>query len=256
MVAQPPILQGTERQQLMQLRQYLYQISRDLNVSMTNLTAENFAVGSPAQKVLSGEATNEQTQNLKQQISALKSLIIKNADFVQHEMDRIEAELESNYVAVSEFGTFTENIQAQITATAENVSQVIDYQATITDDLASIGNEFDAYVIETNGYIRQGIIGYEDAVPVIGIAIGQDVQVTGTTETVNGKEYSVIDTSSNMSVWTPGKLSFYIHGAEVAYFSNGALYVDVIFVRSRIIGGSDEWEISFDEGFTIKWIGG
>lgn len=255
-IQQPPILRGSPQQQLVQIRQYLYQISRDLNASLNNLTEENFAAGSNAAKALAGEASEQVKQETKKQLSSLKSLIIKTADLVYQEMDRIETSLTSTYVAQSDYGVFTENIQGQISAEAARIDQLISYDAEITDNMNSLSAGFDAYVIETQGYIKQGIIGYEDAVPIIGIAIGQDVQVTGTTETVNGKSYDVIDTASNMSIWTPEKLSFWINGAEAAYFSNGALYVGTIYVQSKVIGGSGKWSISFDGPLIIKWIGG
>ncbi len=255
-ISQPPILNGSDRQQLIQIRQYLYQMSRDLNLALNNLTAENFANGViPTQNSQGSDSSEQQKQEFKQQLSSLKSLIIKTADTVYSEIDVIETNLSSTYVAQSAFGTFSEEINAQFKATAESVQQSIDYQATLTDDLNSISDAFNAYRIETGGYIKQGIIGYDGAVPIIGIAIGQDIKVTGT-DTKDGKEYEIIDTSSNMSVWTPSKLAFYVNGMEAAYVSNGAFYVADMYVLSRLFLGQRNWQISTVGGFTVKWIGG
>ena len=254
-ISQPPILSGSDRQQLIQIRQYLYQMSRDLNLALNNLTADNFVTGAEAKKALGGSEGSQEQQNpeTRKQLSTLKSLIIKTAETVEAEMDVLEANLASTYVAQSTFGTFAEEINTQITATAENVQQTIDYQATLTDSLNGISNSFDQYVVETGGYIKQGIIGYEDVVPIIGIAIGQDIKVIGT-DTKDGQEYEVIDTSSNMSVWTPEKLAFYVNGMEAAYVSNGAFYVADMYVLSRLF--LNNWQISSNRGLTIKWIGG
>ena len=232
-------------------------MSRDLNLALNNLTSENFVTSAEAQKALGGSGDREEQlhQETRKQMSSLKSLIIKTADTVQAEMDLLEASLASTYVAQSTFGTFAEEIHTQISATAENVQQNIDYQATLTDDLNSLGAAFDRYVVETGGYIKQGIIGYDGAVPIIGIAIGQDIKVTGT-DTKDGKEYEIIDTSSNMSVWTPSKLAFYVNGMEAAYVSNGAFYVADMYVLNRLFLGQNRWQISTDRGLTIKWIGG
>ena len=89
--------------------------------------------------------------------------------------------------------------------------------------------------------------------PTIGIAIGQDIQTTGT-QSVDGKTYDVIDTSHNMSVWTSKKLSFYVEGAEIAYFSNGALHVG--HVELDRITAAGKWDVSFSDGVAFKWIGG
>ena len=245
--AQPPILRGTEKEQLVQMRQYLYRISIDLNTALTNLTAENFAPGSAAADLLGGKGAGGQTsQTDNKGLSELKSLIIKTADQVRAEIDVLETNLASTYVAQSEFGTFSENITTQITDTAENVQRTIDYQATLADD-------FNNYKIATGGYIKQGIIGYKDAVPIIGIAIGQDIQVKGT-DIKDGTEYEVIDMASNMSVWTPEKLAFYVNGMEAAYVSNGAFYADDMYILSRLF--LNNWQISSNRGLTIKWIGG
>lgn len=250
-ISQPPILSGSDRQQLVQIRQYLYQMSRDLNLALNNLTAENFSTSAEAKKVLGGSDDSKEVQNqeTRKQLSSLKSLIIKTADQVRAEIDVLETNLASTYVAQSTFGTFEEEINTKITATAENVKQTIDYQAQLTDSMNGLSADFLDYKVNTSGYIKQGIIGYDGAVPVIGIAIGQDIQVTGETDTFKGDNYDVIDMSSHMSVWTPDKLSFYVEGKEAAYVSNGAFYVsDRLFLNN--------WQISSNRGLTIKWIGG
>lgn len=253
-ISPPPILNGSDRQQLVQIRQYLYQISRDLNLALNNLTEDNFVNGIiPAQKGQEKDSSEQQKQEFKQQLSSLKSLIIKTADTVHAEMDVLEASLSSTYVAQSTFGTFSEEINNQLSVTAEGVQQSIDYQAELTDALNGISKNFNDYKIDTSGYIKQGIVGYDGAVPIIGIAIGQDIKITGT-DTNGDTEYDVIDTSSNMSVWTTNKLSFLVNGVEAAYVSNGAFYVADMYVTSRLF--LNNWQISTNRGLTIKWIGG
>lgn len=234
---------------------YLYRVTEQLNLALTNLGTENFAADSAARKVLGGGMSEEQQKTLNAGLGNLKSLIIKTADAVQAEMQVLETSLESKYVAVSDFGAYQEDIAAQLTATAEKIEQTISYYAALSDALGGVSDEFDAYTVEVQGYIRQGIIGYEDAVPVIGIAIGRDLTVTGAQETVDGKVYDVIDTSSNMSVWTPDKLGFYINGTEAAYFSNGALYVGTVIVQTKLVLGQNKWQIDHANGFAVKWIG-
>ena len=234
---------------------YLYRVTEQLNLALSNLSAENFASDSTARQVLSGGMSGEQKKTLESGLGNLKSLIIKTADAVQAEMQVLETSLESKYVAVSDFGAYQEDIAARLTATAASIEQAISYYAALSDALGGVSDEFDAYTVEVAGYIRQGIIGYEDAVPVIGIAIGRDLTVTGAQETVDGKTYDVIDTSSNMSVWTPDKLGFYINGTEAAYFSNGALYVGTVIVQTKLALGQNKWQIDHANGFAVKWIG-
>lgn len=234
---------------------YLYRVTQKLNLALSNLGAENFAANSTARQVLSGGMSGEQKKTLMDGLGNLKSLIIKTAQTVQAEIQVLETSLDSKYVAVSDFGAYQEDITARLTATAASIEQAISYYAALSDALGGVSDEFNAYTVEVAGYIRQGIIGYEDAVPVIGIAIGRDLTVTGAQETVDGKTYDVIDTSSNMSVWTPDKLAFYINGTEAAYFSNGALYVGTVIVQQKLVVGQNRWQIDHENGLSIKWIG-
>ena len=234
---------------------YLYRVTEQLNLALANLGAENFAPESAARTILKGDLSEGQRQEMQSALASLKSLIIKTADAVQAEMQVLETSLESKYVAVSDFGTYQEDIAARLTATAESIEQAISYYAALSDALGGVSDEFNAYTVEVAGYIRQGIIGYDGAAPVIGIAIGRDLRVTGAQETVDGKTYNVIDTSSNMSVWTPERLAFYINGTEAAYFSNGALYAGTVIVQQKLVVGQNKWQIDHASGLTIKWIG-
>lgn len=235
---------------------YLYRVTEQLNLALSNLSAENFASDSPARQVLSGGMSGEQKETLERGLGNLKSLIIKTADAVQAEQAALELRLQSTYVALSDFGDYQEEIDTRLTATAARIEQALSYYAELSDSLHGVSEDFEAYRVDVQGYIRQGVIGYDGAVPIIGIAMGRDLRVTGAKETVDGTEYEVIDTSSNMSIWTPDKLSFYINGAEAAYFSNGALYVGTVIVKEKLVLGQDKWQITHDDGFTVRWIGG
>lgn len=245
-IQQPPILRGTDGEKITRLHSYLYQIARDLNSALNNLTEENFVQGSVAAQVLS-RGPEQQKKELDGSLNTLKSLIIKTSDTVQKEVDALETELHSSYVAQSELGTFLEEIDADITARADALEQEITSNTVLINAASQ-----EITKIDTRNYIRQGIVGYtDDAVPIIGIAIGQDIQVAGTE---NG--YDIIDTRSNMSIWTPEKLSFFINGAEAGYFSNGALYTGDTIVKGKLFLSNNRWEVSHTNGFTIKWIGG
>lgn len=154
------------------------------------------------------------------------------------------------------FNTFAETISSRLEACAGSIANEIEYRAVLDGRVDDAKTSLDAYIAETSGYIKQGIVGYDGITPVIGVAIGQDIKTTGAADTAaNGRVYDVIDTSNNMSVWTAQKLSFYISGAEVAYFSNNSLHVGGIEVENSVVLGG-KWEITYTPGFTVKWIGG
>ena len=235
---------------------YLFQTAQALNLALSRLDESNFSEDSTARQILAGGQTAEQKKETEQGLGRLRTLIIKTADAVRAEQAALELRLQSTYVALSDFGDYQEEIDTRLTATAASIEQALSYYAELSDSLHGVSEDFDAYRVDVQGYIRQGVIDYDGAVPVIGIAMGRDLRVTGAKETVDGTEYEVIDTSSNMSIWTPDKLSFYINGAEAAYFSNGALYVGTVIVKEKLVLGQDKWQITHDDGFTVRWIGG
>lgn len=235
---------------------YLFQTAQALNLALSRLDESNFSEDSTARQILAGGQTAEQKKETEQGLGRLRTLIIKTADAVRAEQAALELRLQSTYVALSDFGDYQEEIDTRLTATAARIEQALSYYAELSDSLHGVSEDFNAYRVDVQGYIRQGVIGYDGAVPIIGIAMGRDLRVTGAKETVDGTEYEVIDTSSNMSIWTPDKLSFYINGAEAAYFSNGALYVGTVIVKEKLVLGQDKWQITHDDGFTVRWIGG
>ena len=167
--------------------------------------------------------------------------------------ERVES-LSSTYVARSDFGTYREDINQRITANSTKIEQQFAFASEIQANTNRVEVDFAAYKTNVEGYIRQGIVGYDGTIPIIGIAIGQDIRTTGTSVETDRGVFDEIDKRSNMSVWTTEKLSFYIGGQEAAYFSNGKLTVSQI--ATDRITGSGKWDVSFTNGVKFKWIGG
>ena len=113
----PPTLQGNQVQQLADVRRYLFRLVEQLNTSAEQLgSAQTGGNGSAAMSAAGGTAGGKTELNAAQE--ELKTLIIKTANTVRHEMDALTARLESEYVAQSEFGTFRETVANDITASA------------------------------------------------------------------------------------------------------------------------------------------
>ena len=167
--------------------------------------------------------------------------------------ERVES-LSSTYVARSDFGTYREDINQRITTNSTKIEQQFAFAAEIQANTNRVEVDFAAYKTNVEGYIRQGIVGYDGTIPIIGIAIGQDIRTTKTGVETEQGVFDEIDKRSNMSVWTTEKLSFYIGGQEAAYFSNGRLTVAQI--ATDRITGSGKWDVSFTNGVKFKWIGG
>ena len=182
------------------------------------------------------------------------NILNRGLDGVYSYMDERVESLSSTYVARSDFGTYREDINQRITTNSTKIEQQFAFAAEIQANTNRVEVDFAAYKTNVEGYIRQGIVGYDGTIPIIGIAIGQDIRTTGTSVETERGVFDEIDKRSNMSVWTTEKLSFYIGGQEAAYFSNGKLTVSQI--ATDRITGSGKWDVSFTNGVKFKWMGG
>ena len=182
------------------------------------------------------------------------NILDRGLEGVYSYMDERVESLSSTYVARSDFGTYREDINQRITTNSTKIEQQFAFASEIQANTNRVEVDFAAYKTNVEGYIRQGIVGYDGTIPIIGIAIGQDIRTTGTSVETEQGVFDEIDKRSNMSVWTTEKLSFYIGGQEAAYFSNGKLTVAQI--ATDRITGSGKWDVSFTNGVKFKWIGG
>ena len=211
----PPMTDGAD------LQRFLFRLVDELNNSLNNIGSY---AGSSASQVELGGSSSASGSLDDGTVNELKSLIIKNAKDVQTEIEALSKTTDGIENDISQLSI---GLEQKIKATDQTVSK---------------------HISTTNGYIRQGVVRYDGLTPIIGIAIGQDIAVTGVKVTVNGVEYDTIDTSHNMIVLTSDKLSFYLSGNEVAYFANDSLHVNRISVG--------DWMIERRNGLSIRWIGG
>ena len=109
----PPAPTGTLSQQMQKQYAYLFQLAQMLNRAAEQ--AEQQPQTQTVQKTV--QAAQAQTA------AELKSLIVKSADAVRKEMDRLETELKGSYVASSEFGTYLEKNSQEIESDPTGLSR-------------------------------------------------------------------------------------------------------------------------------------
>ena len=244
-------LRGTTEEKLAQVRSFLFQLVEKLNRAVVDLD-DNIV---ETTRTVIGSVSSEAAKAANANAANLRALIIQTADTIEHEMDEIKTDLSSNYVASSElYGTYTESINTTITESAAAVTQAIETGTTITTIQDAIGT-LQQYESNMSGYIKSGIVDWDGITPVIGIAIGQELEFTDTQVTVDGTVYTEIDKKQFSSVFTATELAFYQGTQKVAYMKNDRLYItDAIFTGT--VHHGDKWEISHTNGYTLKWIGG
>lgn len=237
----PNITASTEREQLAQIRSYLYQfipqLQWALNTIETPSASNNVVIQSPqnvAQKSVDAEVS----------FNAIKSLIIKSADIVEAYYEEINSRLVSAYRALSDFGTYTEQTEKLVTDTASFTKEAYSRLSTIESDIDGIISR------ETKGYIQTGIVvdslsadeaekyGKKEGDSLIGIEVGEEI---------DGK-------FTRYARFTSNRLSFYDQNdSEVAYISNYKLYITNAEITGKLTLGA--FQIDTTKGFNLKYVG-
>lgn len=245
----PPYPTGSVQQQLTQQYSYLFQMAQQLNMALTALESGTVA-GAAAQTVRhqGGAAASAASPAGEQQFQNLRAMIVKTAAQVTRRMEQLELRLGEEYVASSQFGTYVQRLSAYLEANPEALTQYYSFCGDLAANVAAVDAAFSSYRLDTEGYIRTGIVYYEGASPVYGVAVGQNL----TTTEVDGRQ--VVEQNNFRAVFTAQKLSFWQDSTEIAYVSNNRLYITSITVLDSISIGS--WRMDSGSGLAFKWIGG
>lgn len=250
----PPILTGTALQQIAALRDYLVRQTRNRDSESPESAGSGIRV---VQARSGGESgTGQAGAKERQEAAALRALIIKTADVVEQHVDELNQTLHEDYLALSDFGSYQENIDTQIRQTARETVESYGYDDRIDAANAGIG-ELQSAVTELDGQIRRGLItDPETGETVLGIAISQNLRFTGQTRTEGGLTYWELSPGQTLGLYTSTGWQFWIGGSRRGWFdsSDGMLHVSQILVESRLQLGAD-WLITTSGGFGIRYIG-
>lgn len=232
------------------LYNYLYQLAEYLSL-------QTWAKEETPQTEKVAVRKSEEESALGSQYDAIKSLIVKTADTVRvkesisgllKSVETLNTVLSRDYVAISDFGTYLEQLNAQISIDPEAIEQYYRFVSELKANVDAITADFLNYKVETEGYIRTGIVDYNNGVPVFGVAVGQNL----TTVEVDGE--AVVEQKNFRATYTANKLSFWQDAVEVAYVSNNKLYINNITALGKVTIG--KWDIDPSAGMAFKWIGG
>lgn len=235
----PNITGLTEREQLTQIKSYLYQLVGQLQWSLNNLetTTSTAVVNAPK----SASMPSSQTDS-KVAFDSIKSLIIKSAEIVDAYYEEINSRLVGEYVAQSDFGEFSEHTEQAITENSTEIERAFENIQEIITDIENI--EFT--LVEVNAHIRSGLLYYDEGVPVYGLEIGQK-------NTIDGEEVF-----NKYARFTSDRLSFYDQNdTEVAYISDYKLYIRNVEITGSYKIGELVDKVYNDFGDVVtKWVGG
>lgn len=243
----PNITGKTEKEQLLQLKSYLYQLSEQLQWAFATISTQGGEGSSSVviNQVLGATSQGDSDLTSSPAFTELQSLIVKTAHTVEAYYEEVNTKLVSEYVALSDFGTYTERTEKLERETSAFTEE------TYTK-FAVIEGEIDDYRL-TKGYIKTGIIvdslsaneagayGKKEGDSLIGIEVGEDI----------GGSFA------RYARFTAGRLSFYNqNGDELAYISNYKLYIRNVEIEESFQEGGYKDFIDANGGIVTKWVGG
>ena len=204
-LAYPSIAGKTSGEQLESMRRYLCTLTDQLNLA-------DWSAGAVLQEVSRAiDADSLPDAERKTQLGnfgQLKALIIKTADYAAANSESFKTQLSGNYVAVSDFGKYWQKATMTVDGNEFGIRQLYDYAAGINNDFA----------VNSQQYVKTGLLYYNGAVPVYGVGVGN-------IETTVSSGNTVIDKTKNELVTvTPGKVTFWQGGDEIAYLSAKKLH--------------------------------
>ena len=251
----PPQARGGAEEQLAALRDYLVRLAQELDRAVGSETALA-AVGNVLTKTQAKTA-----EDIRAHAAALKALIIKTADEITAYADGKVEEYNSLYVAQSDFGSYYQVIERDVEDTARGAIESYRYSDAIesaqnTADGAAAAAE--AYHNELSGHIRRGIM--EDPTTHemhLGIAISENLEFTGETQTANGNTYYKLASGQTLGLYTSTGWQFWINGIKRGWFSSedSMLHVSNIVVEDCLQLGTN-WRITSAGGFGLRYTGG
>ena len=190
-LAYPSIAGKTTQEQLESMRRYLCSVTEQLNLADWSAKA---ALTEIAQVIDADGLPEEEKKTTLSGYAALKSLIIKTADFAAANSETWSAKLSGSYVAISDFGKYLEKTQLTIEGNSVGIKQLYDYTAGVNN----------AFSVNAQQYIKTGLLYYKDAVPVYGVGVG-NIETTVT----DGGERVIDQTKNELVTVTPDRVSFW-----------------------------------------------
>lgn len=253
----PPILKGTAEQQIKSLRDYLVRQASGVQ-TFEPKAGTVIQAGTAGSKGGAGSGSGTSGGGgTDSNYGALRALIIKTADVVQQNIDLVSAELHMDYLALSDFGSYQENVQLQIEATAKQIVESYEYDAALNAINTELGS-MTSDVQSIRGEIRRGFISDpETGETAFGVAIAESLSFTGQTVERDGITYYTLSSGQTLGLYTATGWQFWINGSKRGWFDSrdSQLHVSELNAERGIQLGTD-WLMSATNGFGLRYMGG
>jgi hypothetical protein len=271
-----PQINGSEKEQLNQIRSYLFQLASQLQWALKNVDASSNSVivQETPKSLAQSKMLRTITPDAQATFASIKALIIKSAEIVDAYYEEINKKLEGQYVAQSDFGIFEEQTSQDVYENSKNItrafsnvqqiksgvdsslatlteeinevdSKVADVESNLSTDIETLNDTvktINTSIAEIDANIKTGLLEEKDGLPIYGVEIRQKNIVNG------------VEVFNKFARFTAGRLSFYDqNGFEVAYISDYKLYITHAEVTGTLkLGG---YSVDTTNGLTFKWVG-
>lgn len=218
----PSLAGKTTGEQLEGLRRYLVNLTDELNLADWSATATLKEIS----QAIDADGLTETEQNTTLRgYAQLKSLIIKTADYAAANSEEFQTKLSGNYVAVSDFGKYWQEATMTVEGNEFGIRQLYDYSAGVNN----------AFTVKSQQYVKTGLLYYNGASPVYGVGVGNIA-----TTVTDGNETVIDKTQNELVTVTPGRLSFWQSGTEVAYLTDKKLHfpAGTLEATSAVLSGT------------------
>ena len=243
----PNIPDGTPQEQMRYMRSYMYQLVEELNWALETINTQTRPTATTVVQVGSSSKPSGSSSSVDAEttFNAIKSLIIKSADIVDAYYEEIGKKLEGEYLAVSDFGVYTEQTSQEIVENAQSIdrtfnstqelktgvnksldsisgdvgqvdSKVDGVKNELATDIKTVQEQVEAlnYLVDIKAHIKMGVVDTVNGSPVYGIEVGQTTAEDG------------VVVYDKFARFTADRLSFYDqNGIEVAYISDYKLHI-------------------------------
>lgn len=230
----PNITGKTNDDKLSQIQSYLYKLVSDLNYALSII--DNSSSGySQNIKVIKENSEGKSVNDAVNTFNSIKELIIKSADIVSSYSEQMKKTYNGLYVAQSDFGTYSQKTAQDIETNSKNISQIF-------SDIEQISNEI-ATEMQTNAWIRSGLLEESDGIPIYGIEVGQKTEI-------NGDEIF-----NKFARFTADGIYFYLPGSNnaIAWLSGTTLYITHVEITGSL--KMVKYLCDLSDGVTFMYIG-
>lgn len=240
----PNLSAGSADGQLRQLISYLHQLVDELNMNYQQQEAVSAQISTEVKRTAANvpKSPTESFNNIK-------GLIINSADIVERYGEKIETSLSGRYVAVSDFGTYTEDQLVQLGLSADSLRSTMQNVQTISGDVDLMRQELSRVEQKANAVeIRIGAVE-SDGVKSVQTQAGYTFDKDGLRITQEGKPVENLLDNTGMYVKFSGVAILQANG-------DGVVGKDMTVKNYLRVGDHARFE-DYGSGRTACfWVGG